>query len=88
MLTIPELELVLQNGTLGGVFTTVEGMLSKIRQSLLDSNPFAVGDSTTKHHSADTSISSVSLISHEINSGHCHSYNSFTLIKLFPIFSC
>ncbi len=59
MLSIPELELDLQHGTLGGVFTTVEGMLNKIRQSLFDSNPFAVGDSTVKHHSEDSSISSV-----------------------------
>ena len=60
MLAIPELELELEHGTLGGVFTTVEGMLRKIRQNLLDSNPFAVGDSTEKHHSSDTSLKSVS----------------------------
>jgi zinc finger protein len=60
MLAIPELDLVLEHGTLGGVFTTVEGMLTKIHQSLWDTNPFAVGDSTENNHSEDRSILSVS----------------------------
>ena len=37
----------------GGVFTTVEGLLQKIVQKLLESNPFAVGDSSTNNHSDD-----------------------------------
>eukprot|EP00428_Durinskia_dybowskii_P072136 CAMPEP_0170395322 /NCGR_PEP_ID=MMETSP0117_2-20130122/21716_1 /TAXON_ID=400756 /ORGANISM="Durinskia baltica, Strain CSIRO CS-38" /LENGTH=708 /DNA_ID=CAMNT_0010651623 /DNA_START=53 /DNA_END=2179 /DNA_ORIENTATION=+ len=53
MVGIPELELELQHGTLGGVFTTVEGLLQKIVQKLLESNPFAVGDSSTNNHSDD-----------------------------------
>jgi zinc finger protein len=50
---IPELDLELQHGTLGGMFTTVEGLLQKIVQKLLESNPFAVGDSSTNNHSED-----------------------------------
>lgn len=53
MVSIPELELELQHGTLGGMFTTVEGLLQKIVQKLLESNPFAVGDSSTNNHSSD-----------------------------------
>ncbi|KAL4463403.1 hypothetical protein ABPG72_017124 [Tetrahymena utriculariae] len=43
-LVIPEIELELEYGTLGGVYTTVEGLLEKIEDNLLDNNPFA-GDS-------------------------------------------
>lgn len=60
MVMVPELELELGPGTLGGVFTTVEGLLAKIRRSLQDGNPFAVGDSTTLHHSEDASVVDVS----------------------------
>eukprot|EP00658_Telonema_sp_P-2_P006995 TRINITY_DN12617_c0_g1_i4.p1 TRINITY_DN12617_c0_g1~~TRINITY_DN12617_c0_g1_i4.p1 ORF type:complete len:551 (+),score=123.41 TRINITY_DN12617_c0_g1_i4:88-1740(+) len=42
---IPEIELGMVPGTLGGVFTTVEGLLQKIRDQLYDTNPFGeVGD--------------------------------------------
>lgn len=51
MVEIPELELELAHGSLGGVFTTVEGLLMKIHSSLKENNPFAVGDSSTQHHS-------------------------------------
>jgi len=51
MVRIPELDLELQYGTLGGVYTTVEGLLQKIEASLRDCNPFALGDSTRLHHS-------------------------------------
>merc|ERR1719460_2505847 len=35
----------MEPGTLGGMFTTVEGLLIKIREHLLESNPFGdVGD--------------------------------------------
>ena len=56
MVSIPELELELGHGTLGGVYTTVEGLLNKIHTSLTDCNPFAVGDSTTLHHSNQESV--------------------------------
>jgi len=35
---------------LGGFFTSVEGLLDKIRQHLKEGNPFGTGDSATKHH--------------------------------------
>ncbi|CAM9368200.1 unnamed protein product, partial [Ectocarpus fasciculatus] len=50
MVSIPELDLELQHGTLGGVYTTVEGLLKKINESLIDNNPFYTGDSSRLHH--------------------------------------
>jgi len=52
MVTIPELELELGHGTLGGVYTTVEGLMNKIYTNLRDNNPFAIGDASTNHHSS------------------------------------
>ena len=52
MVLIPELDLELGHGTLGGVYTTVEGLMNKIYTNLRDNNPFAVGDSSTNHHSS------------------------------------
>lgn len=43
-LTIPELDLELVHGTLGGVYTTVEGLLEKIGDNLVKNNPFADSD--------------------------------------------
>lgn len=43
-LIIPELDLELLAGTLGGVFTTVEGLLKQIHTHLKENNPF-FGDS-------------------------------------------
>jgi zinc finger protein len=40
-----ELGLELMPGTLGGKFTTIEGLLRDIKVSLKDKNPFASGDS-------------------------------------------
>jgi hypothetical protein len=37
-------------GSLGGFFTSVEGLLEKIRAHLKEGNPFGVGDSAVKHH--------------------------------------
>jgi hypothetical protein len=56
MVLIPELELELGCGTLGGVYTTVEGLVSKIHTSLGNSNPFALGDSTTNNHSENSEL--------------------------------
>jgi zinc finger protein len=42
--SIPELGLELASGTLGGIYTTIEGLLEKISDNLKDKNPF-VGDS-------------------------------------------
>ncbi|XP_046543972.1 zinc finger protein ZPR1-like [Haliotis rubra] len=43
---IPELDFETEMGTLGGKFTTVEGLLSDIQGQLKDSNPFFRGDSS------------------------------------------
>ena len=42
---IPELELELQPGTLGSLYTTVEGMLQKCIDQMEETNPFGQGDS-------------------------------------------
>ncbi|KAI5081833.1 hypothetical protein GOP47_0001576 [Adiantum capillus-veneris] len=50
--TIPELELELASGTLGGLVTTVEGLLQQISERLKGMNQFCLGDSamaTDKH---------------------------------------
>jgi zinc finger protein len=52
MVMLPELDLELSHGTLGGLYTTVEGLLNKILVQLTASNPFSMGDSTHLHHSA------------------------------------
>lgn len=44
-LKIPEIELELQMGTLGGRFTTIEGLLMQVHNELLERVPFAQGDS-------------------------------------------
>ena len=46
-LEIPEIELVLEPGTLGSMFTTIEGLLMKIHERLTADNPFKTGDSST-----------------------------------------
>lgn len=43
---IPELDLSLAAGTLGGVYTTVEGLITKIHDKLEEVNPFSAGDSS------------------------------------------
>ncbi|CAH7681122.1 ZPR1 zinc-finger domain-containing protein [Phakopsora pachyrhizi] len=48
-LSIPEIDLHLNPGTLGGRFTTVEGIMTQIYEEL-DQKVFARGDSTTKNH--------------------------------------
>lgn len=42
---IPELDLEVEGGSLGGLYTTVEGLLTKIVDHLVTSNPFGIGDS-------------------------------------------
>ena len=39
-LSIPEVDLEMEAGSLGGVYTTVEGLLKKVRGNLIDDNPF------------------------------------------------
>lgn len=45
-LKIPELELELDHGTLGGRFTTIEGLLQNVYDELESRVPFSRGDST------------------------------------------
>jgi len=47
---IPELELQMEDGGLGGLYTTVEGLLKKMHSRLTRANPFAFGDSAVKRH--------------------------------------
>ena len=63
MISIPELELELTHGSLGGLYTTVEGLVNRIRLNLVENNPFATGDSTFRHHSESTEPGEVR--------GHC-----------------
>ena len=44
---IPEIEFELEPGTLGGRFTTLEGLLVNVKQHLSGSNVFSAGDSAT-----------------------------------------
>lgn len=44
-LRIPNIDFELDFGTLGGVYTTVEGLFEKIEDNLKENNPFA-GDSS------------------------------------------
>ncbi|KAL0241725.1 hypothetical protein GEMRC1_006960 [Eukaryota sp. GEM-RC1] len=44
---VPEAALHVTTGTLGGFFTTVEGMVTKCRDQLESANPFYIGDSAT-----------------------------------------
>eukprot|EP00033_Pygsuia_biforma_P000707 GCRY01000828.1.p1 GENE.GCRY01000828.1~~GCRY01000828.1.p1 ORF type:complete len:438 (-),score=84.98 GCRY01000828.1:36-1349(-) len=43
---VPEIELELEMGTLGGKFSTIEGLLSNIKDQLVEANPFGAGDSS------------------------------------------
>ena len=45
-MTIPEIELTLTPGTMGSMYSTVEGLLDQTLTHLKDSNPFSKGDST------------------------------------------
>jgi zinc finger protein len=46
-ITIQELGFEMEAGSLGGVYTTTEGLLGQIHDKLKDSNPFAYGDGAT-----------------------------------------
>lgn len=41
LLQIPEIDLELQPGTLGSMYTTIEGIMTKIIDHLNESNPFS-----------------------------------------------
>jgi zinc finger protein len=52
-LEIPEIELELDDGGLDGVYTTVEGLLQKVKTRLRDANPFGTGDASKQHHTSN-----------------------------------
>jgi ZPR1 zinc finger protein len=43
---VPEIELLVEQGSLGGMYTTVEGLLTCVRSKLMESNPFMTGEAT------------------------------------------
>lgn len=43
--TIPEIEFDMEPGSLGSLYTTVEGLLAKLIEELEKNNPFGKGDS-------------------------------------------
>jgi zinc finger protein len=47
IMAIPEIDFAMAPGTLGGLYTTVEGLIEKVASNLEDNNPFGVGDSAT-----------------------------------------
>ena len=51
-ISIPEIELELSPGTLGGKFTTIEGLLGQIKEEMEERIPFALGDSATPAQTA------------------------------------
>lgn len=55
---IPELDLELVCGTLGGMYTTVEGLLTKIHKSLHEQHAYQMGDSKILHHSNNENVNS------------------------------
>ena len=42
---VPSIELDMDYGTLGGRFTTIEGLITLVHENLSSSNPFVMGDS-------------------------------------------
>jgi zinc finger protein len=49
--SVPELDLELDEGGLGGMYTTVEGLLLKMHDGLRDVHPFGPGDSSVERQS-------------------------------------
>lgn len=43
---IPEINFECTSSTLGGVYTTVEGLISRLKENFEKNNPFAGGDSS------------------------------------------
>jgi len=46
--SIPELEFEIRSGTIGGKFTTVEGLLVNFKEQMQTLHPFAIGDSSSQ----------------------------------------
>ena len=70
IISIPELDFEVQSGTLGGRFTTIEGLLSQMKENIRQSNPFGVGDSAIQSKLA-TFLENIS----EVGQSHIH-YNT------------
>jgi zinc finger protein len=49
-ITIPQLKLKLEEGGMGGMYTTVEGLLNKLHDRLQTANPFASVNAVKKQH--------------------------------------
>lgn len=64
-LTIPEIDLILQHGTLGGRFTTLEGILEQVYEELSEKT-FASGDASTKEeeNTFETFLKNLKAVSH------------------------
>ena len=45
ILVIPEVELSIAPGTMGSIYTTIEGLIDKLVTNLRENNPFSQGDS-------------------------------------------
>lgn len=54
--SIPHLDLELVAGSLGGMYTTVEGLIQKIHKQLNEHHAYQAGDSKSKTHSDDAEI--------------------------------
>eukprot|EP00943_MAST-04B_sp_MAST-4B-sp1_P005831 g5831.t1 len=52
-ISIPELDFYMAPGSLGGIYTTVEGLLKQIHDKLVSANPFARGDSADSESKAN-----------------------------------
>ncbi|CAM9659732.1 unnamed protein product [Choristocarpus tenellus] len=44
----------MEMGTLGSMYTSLEGLLTKARGNLVEGNPFYLGDSSTVHHGKES----------------------------------
>ncbi len=44
-MNIPELGVEVEGGTMGSVYSTVEGIIVKLHENLSEANPFGLGDS-------------------------------------------
>ena len=51
-LSIPELDLELERGSLGGRFTTIEGLMNSVLEGIENLNPFMTGDSSMESSEA------------------------------------
>jgi len=76
---VPEIDLELAPGTLGSVYTTVEGLLQKVIDQMNEVNPFGQGDSKTN----DKFLTFIKTLD-ELKEGT----KPFTLILDDPISNC